>query len=107
MSQEELEKLAAQGAEMPDSLNGAEQLMFLSLRQLYAIFRTGKLQKDIAKAEKMKILKEYEVNSLLLRSWEYARQKEIRLAPLISKINKSGCELCKKVVKILSVGKDD
>lgn len=95
MSTEDLEKLAATLSEMPSGLDAAEQLLFLSLRQLYAIFRTGKLSRDIAKIEKNKIYKEYEVNKLNLSCWEQARQREKKLSVISQKIKQSGCSICR------------
>lgn len=101
MSTDELEKLAASFAEMPDGLNAAEQLLYLSLRQLYAIYRTRKITRDIAKREKTKIYKQFETNCLDLRCWESAMEKARKLAVLSPELKMSGCELCKKYSRIL------
>lgn len=100
MSTDELEKLAASFAEMPDGLNAAEQLLYLSLRQLYAIYRTRKITRDIAKREKTKIYKQYEINSLNLKCWESAMERTRKLAVLSPEL-KNGCDLCKKYSRIL------
>ena len=100
MSTDELERLAASCSEMPENLNVAEQLLFLSLRQLYAIYRTRKITRDIAKREKTKIYKQFETNSLDLRCWESAMEKSRKLAILSPKL-KNGCDLCKKYDRIL------
>lgn len=97
---EKLEKLAAQQAEMPDGLDGAEQLMFLSLRYLYALFHSGKIKKDMARIEKTKILKEYANNVLLLKCWNQARQREQEMSVLLPEMKDSGCEVCRKFFKI-------
>ena len=102
MSAPELEKLAAQGAEMPDGLDGAEQLLFQALRQLYALFRSGKIQKDMARREKTKILQEYSNNILLLESWNQARQREQKMSGILQEMKNSGCKVCKKFFKIHS-----
>ncbi|MDO5559399.1 MAG: hypothetical protein Q4F95_07335 [Oscillospiraceae bacterium] len=101
MSTLDLEKLAASGSEMPENLNGAEQLFYLSLRQLYAIYRTKKITREIARKEKTQIYKQYEINSLNLRSWEAAAEKERKLAVLSPELKKTGCELCRKYSAIL------
>ena len=100
MSTDELEKLAASFAEMPDGLNAAEQLLYLSLRQLYAIYHTRKITRDIAKAEKTRIYKQYEINSLNLKCWESAMERTRKLAVLSPEL-KNGCDLCKKYDRIL------
>lgn len=100
MSTDELERLAASCAEMPENLNAAEQLLFLSLRQLYAIYRTRKITRDIAKREKTKIYKQFETNCLDLRCWESAMERGRKLAVLSPEL-KNGCDLCKKYDRIL------
>ena len=100
MSTDELERLAVSCSEMPENLNVAEQLLFLSLRQLYAIYRTRKITRDIAKREKTKIYKQFETNSLDLRCWESAMERTRKLAVLSPEL-KNGCELCKKYSRIL------
>ena len=100
MSTDELERLAASCSEMPENLNVAEQLLFLSLRQLYAIYSTRKITRDIAKREKTKIYKQFETNSLDLRCWESAMEKSRKLAILSPEL-KNGCDLCKKYDRIL------
>lgn len=101
MSTDELERLAASCAEMPENLNAAEQLLFLSLRQLYAIYRTRKITRDIAKVEKTRIYKQYEINSLNLKCWESAMERGRKLAVLSPSLKDSGCELCRKFFNVL------
>lgn len=100
MSTDELERLAASCSEMPENLNAAEQLLFLSLRQLYAIYRTRKITRDIARLEKTRIYKQYEINSLSLRCWESAMERTRKLAVLSPEL-KNGCDVCKKYDRIL------
>lgn len=101
MSPEELEKLAAKGSEMPDGLTAPEQLLFLSLRQLYAIYRSGRLPKDIAKAEKTKIYQEYAQNVLNHKCWVSSLERQRKLSYMIQDIRKCDCETCKKVLRIV------
>lgn len=107
MSTADLEKLAATLSEMPSELDAAEQLLFLSLRQLYVIFRTGKLSRDIAKIEKNKIYKEYEVNKLNLSCWEQARQREQKLSVISQQIYASGCSVCRNYMRVIAGLKED
>ena len=101
MLPEELEKLAAKGSEMPDGLTAPEQLLFLSLRQLYAIYRNGRLPKDIAKAEKTKIYQEFAQNELNYKCWKEGLEKQKRLSFIIQDIKNSDCEICKKYLRVL------
>lgn len=53
------ERQASNGDEMPDGLEYPEQVLFLSLRMLYAQLRMGIIDRDTAVKEKRKLLKEY------------------------------------------------
>ena len=59
MSITELEKLAMKGADLPDGITPEEQLLFLQLKYLYILHRSGKLTQEQGKAEKAKLISEY------------------------------------------------
>ena len=59
MSITELEKLAMKGADLPDGITPEEQLLFLQLKYLYILHRSGKLTQEQGKAEKAKLIGEY------------------------------------------------
>ena len=56
----QLERLAKDGSEIPDGLEYPDQLMFLSLRLLYAQLRLGIIDRDAAIRDKKRLLLEYE-----------------------------------------------
>ena len=97
----ELEKLAAKGEELPGKLNGAEQLLFLSLRYLYATYHSGKISKEIAKVEKTQIYKEYEQNALNLKCWMRGLEKDRKLQHMTQEIKACDCKICVKYLRIL------
>lgn len=101
MSVTDIEKLAAQGSEMPASLNAPEQLLFLSLRHLYAMYRSGKIAKDSARAEKNMIYAEYEKNVLSHKCWVNALEKERKLQHITQDIKSCSCDTCLKYLRIL------
>lgn len=55
-----LERQARDGNEMPDGLEYPDQVLFLCFRMLYAQLRQGIIDRDTAIREKKKLLKEYE-----------------------------------------------
>jgi hypothetical protein len=59
MTPEELETIAAQGNEMPDGLDVPEQLLFLTMRELYSNFKNGVVNRERAKREKQRIMVAY------------------------------------------------
>lgn len=101
MTIKELEQAAANKAPMPEGLNGAEQLAFLSLRILYVQYALERIDLEQAKWEKVRIVKEYEQNLLALRSWQTAHERERRLAPYLQQL-KQGCKTCKQFHAVLS-----
>lgn len=104
MSLQNLEKLASTNSEMPNNLNAAEQLFYLSLRCLYNTYAAGKISKDTARREKSEIYKTYDINSLNLACYEAMGARFNKLAILHHKLKDEGCELCKKYVDILTGG---
>lgn len=56
----ELERQAANGEPLPDGLTLEDQLLFLSLRNLYKAYRNGFIGKENATAEKGKLMYEHE-----------------------------------------------
>lgn len=53
------EKAAMNGDELPDDLGYADQVMYLSLRMLYATYRKGIIDREQAVREKKKLVDEY------------------------------------------------
>lgn len=59
------ERQAMNGDEMPDGLEYPDQIMFLSLRMLYAQLKQGIIDRETAVREKKKLAKEYEQYSFV------------------------------------------
>lgn len=55
------EKQAMNGEELPDNLGYADQVMYLSLRLLYATYRKGIIDREQAVREKKRLLDEYRI----------------------------------------------
>lgn len=56
------EQAAIRGEELPDGLSYPDQILYLSLRMLYAQKRSGIIDRDTAVIEKKKLLDEYRLN---------------------------------------------
>lgn len=78
---EAIEKLAMKGEPMPDSMEYPEQVLFQSFALLYARYREKHITRDDAKAEKSKILDEYQAYR---QNWKMADEwcEIIRLTEL-------------------------
>ena len=70
MTIDEICSAANRGDELPDCLTLHDQLLFLSVRQIYDDYRNGRIEKDQAIREKNKILYQH-------RLW--ARQSQMHL----------------------------
>ena len=102
MTFEQINKLAGTGQPMPEELNGAEQLAFLSLRLLHTQYIADKMDIEQARLEKVRIAKQLEVNLLSMRTWESAMVKERKLSTLTPQLKDSGCPLCRQFFYTLS-----
>lgn len=94
-----------------------------NLRRLYDAYDASKgvMTADDAKAEKDRIIKQYEADYTALSEYcklidengelmrrisqytEIFKQEDaqrVKLSPLIAEANKSGCEICKKIAKV-------
>lgn len=100
MNLNELERTAARGEAMPDGLKQPEQLLFVSLRILYREYRSGAIEKEQAGQEKRKLIDEYELMMLHHRAYTQASERANRYSHILTDAEKSGCEICKKIVKI-------
>ena len=97
----ELEKLAAAGAEMPDGYNLPEQLLFLTLRELYHNFRSGAVNRERGHREKQRIMVAYKSLKASYELMEYHQRLRGRLAKEVGMLHKCGCETCRKFARVL------
>ena len=98
----DLERLAASDAEMPDELTMPEQLLFLTLRELYKNFRSGTVNRERAKREKGRILVAYKGLSTQYEVVEQHSAIRKRLTQNIGDIYKCGCQNCRKLINIFN-----
>lgn len=98
----ELEQLAASGEEMPDGLAMPEQLLFLTLRELYKNFHSGAVNRDRGKREKSRILVAYQGLANEYKVVEQHLSIRKKLTQNIGDIYKCGCQNCKKLINIFN-----
>ena len=70
MTVDEICSAANRGYELPEHLTLHDQLLFLSVRQIYDDYRNGRIEKDQAIREKRKVLYQYQL---------WAKQSELHL----------------------------
>lgn len=99
---EQLERLAASDEEMPDNLGLPEQLLFLTLRELYKNFRSGAVNRDRAKREKSRILVAYQGLANEYKVVEQHLSIRKKLTQNIGDIYKCGCQNCRKLINIFN-----
>lgn len=102
MTTDELERLAASDEEMPDGLGLPEQLLLLTLRELYGNFRSGVVNRERAKREKSRIYVAYQGLSNEYKIVEQNTEIRQRLQKNIGDIYKCGCQNCKKLINIFN-----
>ena len=102
MTTTELERLAASEEEMPDGLTMPEQLLYLTLRELYGNFRSGAVNRDRAKREKSRILVAYQGLANEHKIVEQHLSIRKRLNKNIGDIYKCGCQNCMKLINIFN-----
>lgn len=98
----QLERLAASDEEMPDGFGLPEQLLFLTLRELYKNFRSGAVNRDRAKREKSRILVAYRGLASEYAVVEQHLKIRKRLTKNIGDIYKCGCQNCRKLINIFN-----
>lgn len=101
----DLERMASDG-EYPDSFTGlSDRLYYMSMMNLYELYRKGVYDRNRAKQIKSDLLKEYRQNAFgedLLRHHTYIRN---RYSHILTEAEKSGCLICKKLVRVFD-GRD-
>lgn len=70
MNAKEIEQAASQEQELPDGLNGAEQMLFLNMRSLHRIKKLGIYNQQSFDRERNKILERFGLDDFNCRMWE-------------------------------------
>jgi len=96
----EIERTASTGAELPTGLTSPEQWLFLSLRLLYRSHKDGYITTEQAKKEKAHIMDQFKSAQQTLEMYRDGQERFQRIRALQSDVEKSGCELCKRIIKI-------
>lgn len=102
MTRTDIDKLARSGADMPDELTTADQLLFLKLKYLYALFKLGMLDADRGRVEKQKILEQHRADKVAEGIFHDSVLISNKFSPILAEANKSGCDICKKLVHIFT-----
>ena len=92
-----IERTAANGGELPDNLELPEQLLFLTLRELYSNYKAGAVERERAKREKQRILSAYKALKI---SYEITNEHEKirkRLEQNMVELHNCDCPHCRKL----------
>lgn len=82
------EKQASRGEALPEDLTFAETYMFIALRHLYADYRAGYISKETAKADKLKLIKEFARIEPMEKTFERTTKMWVRIAEASIRFNK-------------------
>ena len=97
----DIERLAASGAEIPEELTLPEQLLFLTLRELYRNFQSGAVNRERGRREKQRIMLAYNSLQADYEVMEHHRAIRRRLEREVGMLHKCDCETCRKFARVL------
>ena len=97
----DIEKIAMHNDDMPDGLNSAEQLLFLSLRFLYESYNRKMITREQASKEKQSILSRFAEMQRQVEICEMHYKRYIELAGISKKVESGNCNRCKEIMRIL------
>ena len=101
MKVEDLERAAAAGSEMPEDLDMPEQLLFLTLRELYSNYRAGAVNKERARREKQRVMVAYNGLTAGQRVVEAHRDIRRRIERHMGSLYRCDCPHCQKLIRLL------
>ena len=105
MTVEDIEKLAKSGTPLPDTATLAESLLYHNLRRLYWEYRHHILDANQAKMEKNRLIQQFGLEQLYTRCGQQEYERWRRYQVIQAEAEKNGCDICKKIVRILD-GRD-
>ena len=97
----DIEKIAMHSDDMPDGLNSAEQLLFLSFRFLYESHRRGMITREQAKKEKQSILSRFGEMQRQVEICQMHYKRYVELAGISKEVESGDCDRCKQIMRIL------
>lgn len=96
----DIEKIAMHSDDMPNDLNAAEQLLFLSFRFLYASFHDGKITREQAAREKQALLSRYTEMQRQVVIYRDTCRVRCELAGMSKEVESGDCGRCKEMMRI-------
>lgn len=103
MTISEIDIQAANGNEMPNNLNTAQQRLYQTLRCIYFQYKCGWIDKEEGRREKQKAISAYEVDEIHIKANADAIKIRSKVAGMLN--DKSECDVCRKVARVLD-GRD-
>ena len=103
MTVKEIDKIAKAKSEMPELSSVAELGLYVKLLRIYGLYDEKKLTVDLAKEAKAAAISEFEhLNKLseLENVFINDNKRNSTLGSLMSKVNKSGCPLCRGIAMV-------
>lgn len=97
---EKLERRARSGSDMPNGLTQPQQLFYLSMLQLYALYHNHTYTKEQARNAKQEILSAYRKNEFDEKLLKYHADIQNRCSHILTEAEKSGCPICKRLVRV-------
>lgn len=96
----ELEKMAMNGLPPPKELSLAGKKFYLSMVDLYRLFRSGVYNRDQAHDIKLDLVKDYQNELFREKLTDHHADIRNRYSHLLIQAEKEGCPVCRELVKI-------
>ena len=96
----DIERAAAAGKPMPKELRLSEQLLFLTLRELYHSFKSGAVSREQGSMEKKQIMKAYDQVLFEQNVLDEHLKIRRRIERELGSLHKNDCEACRRVARV-------
>lgn len=101
MTFDEVFELARKKKNPPKNLTMVEFWTFSSARNIYKAYDEGTITIEQARKEKGQLYRQFGVNEMREGIYLNHMGRAIEIAPLMIQINKNGCDLCRRIARLL------
>lgn len=98
---EEINRIAAKGEPFETSQNLAEHLLYLSLRQLYFLYKQEQITKPDAAKHKNRLVQEFLNESFKFELFQVQAERHKVFTKYSQDIKNNGCKVCQKLSMVI------
>lgn len=101
MTSDEIFRLAQKRSPAPEDMTLPEQMLYTIARNIYKAYDDKIITLEQARIEKRNAVREFDKISLSERCWADQIAINLELAPLTIAAEKNGCEVCRKMSRLI------